>query len=88
MRESKIESYLVKRVKELGGWCCKVQWISRRGAPDRIVMIPERHHFWVELKAPGMKPEPHQERAHTFMRTCGIRVEVVDSLERVDEVLR
>lgn len=44
--------------------------------------------FWPELKAPGVKPEPHQLREHERMRRTGQRVEVVDSLERVDEVLR
>ncbi len=42
MRESVIERYLVKRVKELGGEARKVQWIGRRGAPDRLVMLPAR----------------------------------------------
>lgn len=96
MRESKIEAYLVKRVKELGGEVRKVQFIGRRGAPDRLVMLPGyayTHHpevpstIWVELKATGVKPEPHQLREHTRMRKMGQRVEVVDSFERVDEVL-
>jgi len=40
MRESVIEKHLVKRVKELGGEVRKVQWIGRRSAPDRLVMLP------------------------------------------------
>lgn len=36
MRESVVESHLVKRVEETGGLCRKVQWIGRRGAPDRL----------------------------------------------------
>lgn len=40
MRESQIEAHLVKRVKELGGEVRKVKWIGRRGAPDRLVMLP------------------------------------------------
>jgi hypothetical protein len=42
MRESKIEKYLVKRVKEVGGEVRKVQWLGRNGAPDRRVMLPPR----------------------------------------------
>lgn len=42
MRESDIEKYLVARVKALGGEVRKVKWIGRRGAPDRIVMLPAR----------------------------------------------
>jgi hypothetical protein len=40
MRERDIEAYLVKSVKALGGEVRKVQWIGRRGAPDRLVMLP------------------------------------------------
>ena len=40
MRESEIERYLVRRVKELGGEVRKVQWLGRQGAPDRFVMLP------------------------------------------------
>ena len=40
-----------------------------------------------ELKAPGEKAKPHQVREHERMRKMGQRVEIVDSCERVDEVL-
>ncbi|MBA4315591.1 MAG: hypothetical protein C0422_09750 [Alcaligenaceae bacterium] len=122
MRESQIEKYLVKRVKELGGEVRKVQWIGRRGAPDRLVMLPSfrlrvtaemddtpkvRAYLngvqakivaanpnlhgvtvWVELKATGEKPEPHQLREHKRMRTMGQRVEVIDSIEQVEELFK
>ncbi len=102
MRESKIESYLVERVKALGGEVRKLQWIGRRGAPDRLVMLPSRTltqslecawcnpagaSIYVELKATGIKAEAHQIREHARMRKMGQRVEVVDSFQRVDEVL-
>ena len=87
MRESEIEKYLVKRVKELGGQIRKVQWIGRNGAPDRRVMLPNKFPVWVELKATGKKAEPHQVREHTRMRGLGELVEVIDSIEAVDELL-
>ena len=40
-QEAKIEKYLCDRVKMLGGEVRKVKWIGRRGAPDRLVMLPE-----------------------------------------------
>lgn len=86
MRESTIEQYLVEQVKAKGGEVRKVKWIGRNGAPDRIVMLPDRT-VWVELKAPGEKCRPHQIREHERMRRMGQRVEVVDSFEGVDEVL-
>ena len=95
MRESQIEKHLVKRVKALGGEVRKVQWIGRRGAPDRLVMLPltkiGRHwclpSVWVELKAPGVEPEAYQMREHERMRKMGQRVVVIDSIEGVEELL-
>jgi|SRR6185503_6946382 len=98
IRERDIERYLVQQVKLLGGEVRKVRWIGRTGAPDRLVMLPpaaERFTYgsddgrtiWVELKAPGVLPEPHQMREHTRMRRMGQRVKVVDSFAAVDQVL-
>lgn len=102
MKERDIERQLVARVLELGGEVRKVQWIGRRGAPDRLVMLPARTlsqsidcawcnpkgvAIWVELKAPGVKPEAYQLREHERMRAKGQRVEVVDSFEGVERVL-
>lgn len=98
MRERDIEAHLVKRVKEMGGEVRKVKWIGRNGAPDRLVMLPpfmfrgkplpvKPTTIWVELKATGKKAEPHQLREHKRMRAMGQRVEMIDSLEAVDELL-
>jgi len=93
MRESVIEKYLVQQVKRVRGEVRKVQWIGRRGAPDRIVMLPSGLEgggvtIFVELKAPGKKPEAHQLREHNRMRDMGQEVAVIDSMEAVDELLR
>lgn len=45
MREAEIEKYLVEQVKKLGGEVRKVKWIGREGAPDRLVMLPERIEY-------------------------------------------
>lgn len=86
MRESDIEDYLVQRVKAMGGECRKVQWIGRRGAPDRLVMLPTKT-VWVEFKAPGKKPSAQQLREHLRMQAMGQRVVVIDSLKGVDSLL-
>lgn len=86
MRERDIENYLVEQVRKRGGEVRKVKWIGRRGAPDRLVMLPDRT-VWVELKAFGEKVKPHQVREHERMRRMGQRVEVVDSYQGVDELL-
>lgn len=87
IRESVIEEYLVKRVKSLNGEIRKVGWIGRRGAPDRIVMLPGGTLIWFELKRPGGKPEPHQEREHARLRAMGQWVVVADSTQTIDAVL-
>ena len=86
MKEREIEAYLVKRVQSLGGEVRKAAWIGRRGAPDRLVMLPDLC-VWIELKRPGQVAEPHQAREHERMRKFGLRVEVIDSLEGVDRLL-
>lgn len=94
MRESAVEDHLVKRVRELGGEVRKVQWIGRRGAPDRFVMLPGVG-IWVELKNPDtiltFPAGPHeraQHREHERMRALGQRVEVVGTIEEIEEILR
>lgn len=87
MRERLLEEYLVRRVTQAGGEIRKVQWIGRRGAPDRVVMLPGGTLIWVELKSPGRKPEPHQAREHTRLQAVGQDVRVVDSLEGIDNLI-
>jgi hypothetical protein len=86
--ECDIEYYLIARAKALGGEVRKVRWVGRNGAPDRLVMLPHRAAIWIEVKAPGEKAKPHQAREHARMRCLGQRVEIVDSFDQVDEVLR
>ena len=50
MRESSIESYLVRKVKEHGGLCYKFVSPGNPGVPDRIVITPTGKTVYVELK--------------------------------------
>ncbi len=88
MKESTIEKYLVKRVKTLGGEIRKVKWIGRRGAPDRLAILPAVcGPVWVELKATGKSCRPHQIREHERMKLMGQSISVIDSIEGVDDLL-
>ena len=87
MHERDIEHHLSQRVKALGGECRKVSWLGRHGAPDRLVMLPTQAAVWVELKAPGQKAKPHQQREHERMRAMGQRVVVIDSIEGIEDLL-
>lgn len=86
IRERDIERALVKAVKKAGGSTTKVMWIGRRGAPDRLVMLPGRNLF-VELKAPGGRISRLQDLEHRRMRAAGFDVRVVWKLEDIEGVL-
>lgn len=55
MLESKIEKRLKKEIELLGGKAMKFISPGEAGVPDRIVLLPEGHVIFVELKAPGKK---------------------------------
>ena len=86
IRENLIERYLVKRVRDLGGMAVKQIWQGRRGAPDRLVVLPGGRMVFVECKAPGQKAKDHQLREHDRLRKLGVMVVVIDSKDAVDEV--
>lgn len=92
MLERDVEDYLVRRVAAMGGEVRKVQWIGRKSAPDRRVML--NGGVWVELKRPGALAtfpsnahERQQAREHHRMRVQGERVEVIDSFAGVEQLL-
>lgn len=86
MRESDIREYLVKCVKEVRGEIRKVKWIGRRGAPDELVLLDAFSSF-VELKAPGEKPDVHQLREHNLLRRAGLYVKVIDSFVQAERLV-
>lgn len=87
MRESAVEAYLSMKVKLAGGISYKFNSAQHNGVPDRLVLLPGGIIFFVELKATGKKPTAAQLREHERMRRMGQRVEVIDSIEGVDELL-
>lgn len=87
MLEYKIEAYLVKRVKELGGVAEKFVSPGKSGVPDRIVLLPGGLLLFVECKATGKKATPAQERDHDRRRSLGFKCFVVDSFEKIDDML-
>lgn len=89
MREVKVEQHLRDEVKQRGGMCQKWVDTGRRGAPDRLVLLPGHPTYFVELKRPALgKLAPHQARYHEDIRAAGQSVVVLDSIEAVDAFLR
>lgn len=85
--EAKIEAYLVRMTKHFNGEAMKFTSPSHRSRCDRIVILPNRVPVFVELKAPGRKPTDAQLREHERLRALGQWVEVIDSIEGVDQLL-
>lgn len=87
MRERDVERRLVELVKLAGGRAMKFISPGFTGVPDRLVVLPGRRVFFVEVKAPGKAPTALQRRVHAWLRQFA-DVWVVASYEDVEAVLR
>ena len=87
MRESEIERMLALQVKKMGGMAVKFVSPGLDGVPDRIVLLPGRKMAFVELKAPGNKPRPLQEKRKRQLEALGFPVYVIDGEEQIGGVL-
>ena len=88
MREKQIEHTLVMAVKAAGGMCPKLVSPGTDGMPDRMILLPKGHIGFVEVKAPGKKPRPLQERRHKQLRELGFKVFILDGREQISEILK
>lgn len=88
MREKQIEHTLVMAVKAAGGMCPKLVSPGTDGMPDRMILLPKGHIGFVEVKAPGKKPRPLQERRHKQLRKLGFKVFILDGREQIPEILK
>jgi len=86
VRESEIEAYLVKRVREAGGLTYKFTSPGRAGVPDRIVVLKGRVSF-VEIKAPGKRPTVLQQRELARLREHGVTATWTSSREDIDAIM-
>ena len=86
MTESSIERRLVAAVKSAGGLAIKLT--AGGGLPDRLLLFPRGKLCFVEVKAPGEKPRLLQEIRHEELRDLGFDVYVVDSIARVEEIVK
>ena len=87
IRESQIEAYLCKRVRELGGLCYKFVSPGRSGVPDRIVVYSGSVYF-VEVKSPTGVLTALQERELLRLTEQGVIAIAVNSTELIDEFIR
>lgn len=87
MRESTIEAYGKRRIKESGGWQQKFVSPGTAGVPDDIAMWPFGFVDFLEYKAPGEGPKKHQLRDHERRRELNQVVRVLDSKDAVDSYI-
>ena len=83
--ESKVESELVKKCKQLGFKTYKI--IQQTHAPDRLIITPKGVLFFIECKATGEKPRAGQYREHRRIRKLNTSVYVLDHTKDIDTIL-
>ena len=83
MRESSIESKLVRMVRERGGLCFKFVSPGNPGGPDRIVITPAGRTVYVELKTEVGRLAAIQKWQHEELRKRGADVRTLKGLEQV-----
>lgn len=74
---------MVAETKARKGWAIKfVPSVS--GLPDRIILLPGGHLFFVELKRPkGGRVADHQKVVHAKLKRLGFPVAVLSSIDEV-----
>jgi hypothetical protein len=88
MKESQIESKLVKAVREHGGLCYKFVSPSNPGVPDRIVITPEGRTIYIELKNEVGRLQSLQAWQISEMRKRGADVRVLKGIDEVKTFVR
>lgn len=87
MLEKDLERYFTVQCKKRKLMTLKLAVRFSRGWPDRLVLLPAGKILWVELKRPGGKTTPLQNKTHKEMLEHGHTVYVIDSKEGIDSVL-
>ena len=87
MLEKELEKKLVKAIKSLGGICWKLTSPGTVGVPDRICLLNKGKIIFVEVKREGETLRPVQKKRKQELEKLGFKVFVLDSEEKIQEVL-
>jgi len=79
--EKDIEAKVVKYAKELGCLVRKLSGLGFAAWPDRLFILPNGRHVYIEFKRPGGKLSPGQSAMVDDLARRGIEVFVVDDVE-------
>lgn len=86
--EKSVERKLVELTKLSGGLCIKLLTYQFTGLPDRMCLFPGSIIIFVELKTTGEKPRKIQLAVHRMLRNLGFRVEVIDTIKGVEDLIK
>ncbi|SDT85792.1 VRR-NUC domain-containing protein [Schaalia radingae] len=87
MREKTVEQKLALAVKQRGGLPLKFTSPSYAGVPDRLILLPDGHSAFIEVKAPGQHPRPLQQRRIHQLQALGQRVYTISHPNQIRSVL-
>lgn len=88
IKENVLERRLKQKVERSGGMALKFITPSMVGVPDRIVLIPGGKIFFVELKAPGQRLRPLQDKRKRQLEALGFTVRCIDSLSAIEAFVK
>ena len=87
MTEKELEQMLINEVKKRGGKAYKLISPGCNGMPDRLVLLPDGHIGFVEVKAPGRKMRPNQIKRKGQLESLGFFVYCLDAKEQIGGIL-
>lgn len=87
MTEKYIEQKLVSTVKKMGGIAPKFVSPGLDGVPDRILLLPMGRIAFAEIKAPGKKMRPLQEKRKRQLESLGFLVFCLDHPDQIQSIL-
>lgn len=76
--EKKVQERIIKRYTDLGWMVIRLINTNKPGIPDLLLLKDGTARF-IEVKRPGKKPRPLQEKRIAQLRAIGFQVEVLDN---------
>jgi hypothetical protein len=87
MLERDLEKKLVALVKKLGGVAYKLDAKAHKGVPDRVVAIPGREPFFLELKTEKGVVSPLQAHEHQRLRSIGAKIVIAKGWQEIEDAV-
>lgn len=87
-RERDIESWLLKKIKKLGGKFVKFTSPGNSGVPDRIAILPGGRVWFIELKKDGEEPSEVQKWQMRQLRKLGCNVTLITGMDEARAWIR